>query len=174
MSMDTSLQLAFQAVANAIKGRQTTLVSGTNVKTINGISILGSGDLVTPSYSNTISSSLVYFTNAASRAFTVNTLGAYTIGNRVRIIDQNDTTRWMEGVISTTLNDDYILVNVDNSSNVTGSSNAWKFAIAGEKGTSGVNVAIQATEPIVSVGQKLLWVETKESGDISLWIKTGE
>lgn len=174
MSMDTSLQSAFQAVATAIKARQEPLVSGTNIKTINGISILGGGDLVTPSYSNTISSSLVYFTNVASRGFTVNTVGAYTMGDRVRIIDQNDTYKWMEGIISMTLNDNYILVNVDNSSNVTGSSNAWKFSIAGEKGVSGVNVAIQATEPIVSVGQKLLWIETKESGDISLWIKTGE
>jgi hypothetical protein len=86
--MDSNLELAFQAVATAIKARQEPLVSGTSIKTINGISILGGGDLVTPS--------------------------------------------------------------------------------------SGANVAIQATEPIVSVGQKLLWVETKESGDISLWIKTGE
>lgn len=174
MSMDTSLQSAFQAVATAIKARQEPLVSGTNIKTINGVSVLGSGDLATPSYSNTISSSLVYFTNTGSKAFTVNTVGAYTMGNRVRVIDQNNTFRWMEGIITTTLNDNYILVNVDNSSDVVGSSDAWKFSIAGEKGVSGANVAIQATEPIVSVGQKLLWVETKESGDISLWIKTGE
>jgi hypothetical protein len=174
MSMDTNLQLAFQSVATAIKARQTELVSGTNIKTINGISILGEGDLVTPSYSNTLSSSLLNFTNAASIGFTVNTVGAYIIGNRVRIIDQNDTSRWMEGIISTTLNDNYILVAVDDSSNVTGSSNAWKFAIAGEKGVSDPNIVIQVTEPIIPTGQQILWIETKESGDISLWIKTGE
>lgn len=84
MSMDSNLQLAFQAVATAIKARQEPLVSGTNIKTINGGSILGGGDLAIP------------------------------------------------------------------------------------------YVAIQPAEPVVSVGQKLLWIETKESGDISLWIKTGE
>ena len=45
MSMDSNLQLAFQEVANKVKLRQPLLVSGTNIKTINGISILGSGDM---------------------------------------------------------------------------------------------------------------------------------
>jgi len=173
MSMDTNLQSAFQAVATAIKGRQTTLVSGTNIKTINGISILGSGDLVTPSYSNTISSSLVFLGMNGAKAFTVNTVGAYTIGNRVRVIDQYDTTRWMEGLIAMTLNDNYILVNVDKGTNTTGSSNGWKFAITGEPGLS-TNIAIQPTEPPVSTGVRVLWLETRENGDISLWLKTGD
>ena len=45
MSMDSNLQLAFQEVANKIKLRQPSLVSGTNIKTINGVSVLGSGDM---------------------------------------------------------------------------------------------------------------------------------
>lgn len=35
-----------KAVANALKGKQDTLESGTNIKTINGESILGEGDIV--------------------------------------------------------------------------------------------------------------------------------
>lgn len=31
----------------SLAGKQATLVSGTNIKTINGSSVLGSGDLVT-------------------------------------------------------------------------------------------------------------------------------
>jgi hypothetical protein len=34
------------AIGNAIKGKQDTLVSATNIKTINGVSVLGSGNMV--------------------------------------------------------------------------------------------------------------------------------
>ena len=34
-----------KAVAEAVSGKQNTLVSGTNIKTINGNSILGSGNI---------------------------------------------------------------------------------------------------------------------------------
>ncbi len=36
------------AVTNALASKQATLVSGTNIKTINGTSVLGSGNIVTP------------------------------------------------------------------------------------------------------------------------------
>ena len=46
--------LGTYAVANHVHptdtSRQATLVSGTNIKTINGTSILGSGDITTPTY----------------------------------------------------------------------------------------------------------------------------
>lgn len=45
MSLDSNLQLAFQEVASKIKVRQPLLISGTNIKTINGVSLLGSGDI---------------------------------------------------------------------------------------------------------------------------------
>ena len=34
------------AIGSAIKGKQDTLVSATNIKTINGVSVLGSGNMV--------------------------------------------------------------------------------------------------------------------------------
>jgi hypothetical protein len=53
---------------NSFNGRQVALVSGTNIKTINGSSILGSGDLVTPTGINGIHvpfgvATMNYYTN---------------------------------------------------------------------------------------------------------------
>ena len=45
MSLSSSISDVITAIGTAIKGKQATLVSGTNIKTINGSSILGSGDL---------------------------------------------------------------------------------------------------------------------------------
>lgn len=44
LATDTVLQ-AMQKIDGNVSGKQSTLVSGTNIKTINGVSILGSGDL---------------------------------------------------------------------------------------------------------------------------------
>ena len=49
--MDSNLQLVLASIANAIKARNVELVSGTNIKTVNGNSILGSGDLLIPTSS---------------------------------------------------------------------------------------------------------------------------
>lgn len=173
MSMDTNLKLAFEAVAGVIKGRQPTLVSGTNLKTINGINLLGSGDIPLSSYGDTVSSTLVYFSNSATRGFTVNSMGSFKEGMRVRVIDQSDTSRWMEGQLWRVLSDTYCLVTVDKSTDVSGSSNSWRMAIAGEPGYSG-GVAISPVEPSVALGAQVLWIETKEDGNVSMWLKTGD
>jgi len=52
---------------NSFNGRQVALVSGTNIKTINGNSILGSGDLVTPTGINGIH---IPFGVASGKAYT--------------------------------------------------------------------------------------------------------
>ena len=44
LATDTVLQ-ALQKIDGNVSGKQSTLVSGTNIKTVNGVSILGSGDL---------------------------------------------------------------------------------------------------------------------------------
>jgi hypothetical protein len=55
-ALDTLAEIATQlandesvvsALTNTVAGKQATLVSGTNIKTINGTSVLGSGDIVT-------------------------------------------------------------------------------------------------------------------------------
>lgn len=46
MSLSSRITDVIQAIGVAIKGKQATLVSGTNIKTINNQSLLGSGDLI--------------------------------------------------------------------------------------------------------------------------------
>ena len=173
MSMDSNLQLLLTSIANAIKARNVNLVSGTNIKTVNGDSILGSGNISIPTYSDTSSSSPVFFGISGGKSWTVNTAGAFKVGNRVRVVDQTNIDRWMEGVISFIDNDTYILVNVDNGTDTTGSSSSWSFSIAGEIGSTTSSVVVQASEPSVPVGNKVLWIETMANGNFNCWIKTG-
>jgi len=62
-------------VTKSVSGLQATLVSGTNIKTINSTTILGSGDLViaggqkVPAVSNTIGTTITGLTNAISDSF---------------------------------------------------------------------------------------------------------
>ena len=170
--MDSNLQLVLTEIANSIKARNVELISGTNIKTVNGNSILGSGDLLIPTYANTISSSNVSFVQSGNRAFTVNTLGAFKLGSRVRVIDNTLTSRWMEGTITFVI-DTSLILEVDASSATTGSSNDWIFTIAGEKGSTTSSVVIQASEPSVPVGNSVLWIETMANGNFNCWIKTG-
>ena len=47
MSLSSRITDLATAIGLAVKGKQNTLISGTNIKTINGDSILGSGDITT-------------------------------------------------------------------------------------------------------------------------------
>lgn len=173
MSMDSNLQLVLTSIANSIKARNVKLVSGTNIKTVNGNSILGSGDLLIPTYANTVSSSNVSFVQSGNIAFIVNTLGAFKLGSRVRAIDNTMPSRWMEGIITFVNSDTSLTLSVDASSATTGSSNDWTFVIAGEKGLTTSSIVIQAAEPSVPVGNSVLWIETMANGNLNCWIKTG-
>ena len=46
MSLDQNISDLATAIGTALKGKQDTLVSATNIKTINGVSVLGSGNMV--------------------------------------------------------------------------------------------------------------------------------
>jgi len=45
MSLSTYISALATRIATEVKGKQATLVSGTNIKTIDGVSVLGSGDI---------------------------------------------------------------------------------------------------------------------------------
>ena len=47
--------------ADTLNGYQVVLVSGTNIKTVNGVSILGSGDLVVSGGTGTVSNLKPFF-----------------------------------------------------------------------------------------------------------------
>lgn len=56
------------AVTSALASKQATLVSGTNIKTINGASVLGSGDIVTPYTPPSGVSGAIQFSNGSAFA----------------------------------------------------------------------------------------------------------
>ena len=68
MSLSDNIGLVIQAIGNAVKGKQAILVSGSNIKTINGSSILGGGDLVVSVGGG---SSSVIYTQVSNQTFTV-------------------------------------------------------------------------------------------------------
>lgn len=45
MSLDSRISDVVGAIGTAVKSKQDVLVSGTNIKTVNGTSILGTGDI---------------------------------------------------------------------------------------------------------------------------------
>jgi hypothetical protein len=89
---------------------------------------------VGPGYSTTISTSSVEI-ETGSKAFTVTLTGAYLVGQRVRVISIVEPGNFMEGTISSIVNN-IITVNV---SNVTGSGtfSNWIFSITGSIGPTG-------------------------------------
>jgi hypothetical protein len=86
-------------------------------------------------YSSTTSGTSVVV-ETGSKAFTVSALGAYLSGQRVRVISVTEPNNFLEGSISSIVNN-VITVNV---SNVTGSGtfSNWVFSIAGSIGPQGL------------------------------------
>jgi hypothetical protein len=70
-----------------------------------------------------------------AQLFTVTAVGAYTVGQRVRVAYDDAPTIFMEGVIAT-ISGLNITVTVD-TTNGSGSYNAWSFRVAGERGPTG-------------------------------------
>jgi len=119
--------------ANVQSGLQATLVSATNIKTINSNTILGSGDLViaagqkVPAVSNTIGTTITGLTNAISDSFL---LPANTFSSNCqfellwypsRIVGSSGTTQG--------------LVYINSTNSLTG---ATLFATGGNMTTTGV------------------------------------
>ena len=74
----------------ALNDKQDTLVSATNIKTINGVSILGAGNMSLPSYANTVGTEAVILASTptvATLAYATDTLQIYVF----------DGTNWRVG-----------------------------------------------------------------------------
>lgn len=85
-------------------------------------------------YDGIISNSSIALTNG-SKTFTVNRIGAYTEGSRVRIISN---LGWLEGNITTiNYSNNTITISPDIITG-SGSANSWSFSITGERGSQGV------------------------------------
>ena len=89
-----------------------------------------------------------------SKVFYVNNSGAYTAGQRVRVINPLALTTYLEGTITQVVKNVSITVSVD-AKNGTGTYSDWVFAVTGNpgvNGTVGVNGAVGPTGPTGSTG----------------------
>ena len=62
--------------------------------------------------------------------------GAYLQGSRVRVVDTTNSTRWVEGIITSTTLDTSITISVDSISG-SGSYSSWSFSLSGIQGIQG-------------------------------------
>jgi hypothetical protein len=88
------------------------------------------------------------------KVFYVNNSGAYTAGQRVRVINPLALTTYVEGIITQVVKNVSISVDVDARSG-TGTYSDWVFAVAGNpgvNGTVGVNGAAGPTGPTGPTG----------------------
>jgi len=79
-----------------------------------------------------------------SKVFYVNNSGAYTAGQRVRVINPLALTTYVEGTITQVVKNVSITVAVD-ATNGTGTYSEWVFAVTGNPGTSGTSGSNGAT-----------------------------
>jgi hypothetical protein len=75
---------------------------------------------------------------SGAKVFYVNNSGAYTAGQRVRVINPLALTTYVEGVITQVVKNVSITVAVD-ATNGTGTYSSWVFAVTGNPGTSGTS-----------------------------------
>ena len=98
-----------------------------------------------------ITSNLV---STGAKVFYVNNSGAYTAGQRVRVINPLALTTYVEGTVTQVVKNVSITVAVDRT-NGTGTYSDWVFAVAGipgNNGTVGVNGAAGPTGPTGPTG----------------------
>lgn len=89
-----------------------------------------------------------------AKVFYVNNSGAYTAGQRVRVINPLALTTYVEGTITQVVKNVSITVAVD-SKNGSGTYSDWVFAVTGNpgvNGTIGVNGAVGPTGPTGATG----------------------
>ena len=121
--------------ANVVSGLQPTLVSATNIKTINSTTLLGSGDLViaggqkVPAVSTTIGTTIIGLTNAISDSFL---LPANTFSSNCTF-----ELQWFPSRIAGTGTATQGLVYINSTNSLTG---ATLFATGGNITLTGVSV----------------------------------
>ena len=102
------------AVANTtqVAAKQDTLVSGTNIKTINGTSVLGSGNIVTPTTSPSGVSGAIQFSNGSAFASDASNLFWDDTNNRLGIGTNAPTARaHIKGVGATSSSTSFLVQN---------------------------------------------------------------
>ena len=149
--------------ANIKSGLQATLVSGTNIKTINSNSLLGSGNLViaggqiVPAVSNTIGTTITGLTNAISDSFL---LPANTFSSNCQF-----ELQWYPSRIAGTGTAVQALVYINSTNSLTG---ATLFATGGNLTNTGVtNVTCRRTVALRSNVGTLMSTTNQANSDFS-------
>jgi len=149
--------------ANIKSGLQATLVSGTNIKTINSTTILGSGDLViaggqkVPAVSNTIGTTITGATNAISDSFL---LPANTFSSNCQF-----ELQWYPSRIAGTGTAVQGLVYINSTNSLTG---ATLFATGANLTNTGVsNITCRRTIAVRSNVGTLMSTTNQASSDFS-------
>ena len=149
--------------ANVVSGLQPTLVSGTNLMTINGTDLLDIGDLVVaggqkvPAVSNTIGTTITGLTNAISDSFL---LPASTFSSNCQL-----ELQWYPSRIVGTTGTVQGLVYINSTNSLTG---ATLFATGANMSNSGVtNTTCRRTVAIRSNVGTLMSTSSQASSDFS-------
>lgn len=142
----------------ALDAKQATLVSGSNIKTINGVSVVGSGNIVTPNTTYTAGVGLTLTTAEFSANFGT-TAGTVAQGNDSRILNGQTAFTWgnhsLAGYATQTWSDGrYVTQSTD------------QLSLPGNKGWTGKHhftgaISIpQAAPTSPTAGQAYIWIGT--------------
>jgi len=119
------------AIANTtqVAAKQDTLVSGTNIKTINGASVLGSGNIVTPSTNPSGVSGAIQFSNGSAFASDATNLFWDDTNNRLGVGTNAPTGRTQITESFTTIANNYSAITFDGTitSRATASDTIFGF-----------------------------------------------
>ena len=122
-----------------IANKQNSLVSGTNIKTVNGISLLGSGDIVTSTYTPG---------------------NAICLTGDVIAVTTACDTKWSTDTIVDISGKQNTLVSGTNIKTINGTS----LLESGDLSVGTQNVFIQDTQPIIQPGNSALWIQKNADG----------
>ena len=154
--------------ANVQSGLQATLVSATNIKTVNSTTLLGSGDLViaggqkVPAVSNTIGTTITGLTNAISDSFL---LPANTFSSNCQI-----ELQWYVSRIAGTGTASQGLVYINSTNSLTG---ATLFATGSSITNTGVsNLTCRRTVAVRNNVGTLMSTANQASSDFSVTVPT--
>ena len=140
------------ATSTALSGKQATLVSGTNIKTINGNTLLGSGDLVVSGSGTVTSASVVSANGFAGTVATATTTPAITLTTSITGLLQGNGTAIAAAVAGTD-------IKTINSASLIGSGDiavgtVTTASVATANGFAG-SVATASTTPVITLTTSL-------------------
>ena len=145
ISDNTALQTALDALQTNIDGKQATLVSGSNIKTINSTSLLGSGNINVDSLPSQTGQSGKFLTTDGTSASWATIQGGGTWGSITGTLsDQTDLQTALNGKQATLVSGTNI--KTINSNSLLGSGNIDIDSLPSQTGQSGKFLTTDGTD----------------------------